>query len=589
MGAVAAPAPSTGQAGSQGASSRAAVAGGFPALLEAAAKVVQQAPGTAQGKRPNEPAHAGVHQGRGDGEPRVTQATAQVVTSAASAAVTGVVTATKAVTRTAPAPSNESSLRGALDGATKVAGAPSANLPANLPASGPPSAPPSAAHVPHGVAPAIVAAQSTPAAAGTREHAGPTTQISGRRPAQVPGATTTEPTSPVGGQAATKTRLPITPEALESATGPGAAPTTTTVRRPAASTSNGAADSPRSNGSTGKKSTAEVMARTAGLGRGDRVAGAAAGARRAMPPATGGPVGGTEPPKPVSTGRSGTKGDSGVLADVVRAPSQGRQGPRSTSLSPSHEAVVGAASTDRPSHAGAPRTGIPAPPGGGSSASQEVAADPVASAGTATATATGGPQARVAAALAKPEATKASALVAPAPPTTQPAKPPVPSAQAAPGQLATVAGQLGQGAATPTQAAPVPVPVSRQVSEAVTAHMAQLAPPVKAADGTWTLSVQLDPPQLGRVDAVVSFGASGLSVLLVPSAPVAQQVLQQASQHIAANIGGAVTVSTGAGTSGGHAGHQPPPPTSGAPVGDELAKTGPAVRPPTTDGTYILA
>ena len=309
-----------------------------------------------------------------------------------------------------------------------------------------------------------------------------------------------------------------------------------------------------------------------------------------MPPATGGPVGGTEPPKPVSTGRGGTKGDSGVLANVVRAPGQGRQGPRSTSLSPSHDAVVGAASTDQPSHAGAPRTGIPAPPGGGSSASQEVAADPVASARTATAAATGGPQARVAAALAKPEATKASTLVPPAPPTTQPAKPPVPSAQAAPGQLATVAGQLGQGAPTPTQAAPVPVPVSRQVSEAVTAHMAQLAPPVKAADGTWTLSVQLDPPQLGRVDAVVSFGASGLSVLLVPSAPVAQQVLQQASQHIAANIGGAVTVSTGAGTSGGHAGHQPPPPpTSGAPVGDELAKTGPAVRPPTTDGTYILA
>ena len=125
------------------------------------------------------------------------------------------------------------------------------------------------------------------------------------------------------------------------------------------------------------------------------------------------------------------------------------------------------------------------------------------------------------------------------------------------------------------------------------AHLAQLVPPAKGTDGTWTLSVQLDPPQLGRVDAVVSFGASGLGVLLVPSTPVAQQVLQQASQHIAANLGGTVTVSTGtvstgAGT-GGNTGRQPVTAQSwGAHLDDEGPESQPTTRPPTTDGTYIL-
>ena len=114
--------------------------------------------------------------------------------------------------------------------------------------------------------------------------------------------------------------------------------------------------------------------------------------------------------------------------------------------------------------------------------------------------------------------------------------------------------------ASSQQAVPVVSHVGRQVSAAVAQHLDQLAPPARSTDGTWSLSVQLDPPELGKVGATLSLGASGLSVVLAPSTPAAQQAIQQASQQIAQDIGGSVTVfmHTGAqgGTGSGQQGHQ---------------------------------
>jgi len=96
----------------------------------------------------------------------------------------------------------------------------------------------------------------------------------------------------------------------------------------------------------------------------------------------------------------------------------------------------------------------------------------------------------------------------------------------------------------------VPRQLGQQLGEAVLQHLEHLAPPERGQDGTWALSVQLDPPALGKVDALLSLGSSGLSVVLVPSTPAAWQALQQASHQIAANIGGHVTVSLHAGSAG---------------------------------------
>jgi flagellar hook-length control protein FliK len=96
-----------------------------------------------------------------------------------------------------------------------------------------------------------------------------------------------------------------------------------------------------------------------------------------------------------------------------------------------------------------------------------------------------------------------------------------------------------------------------QVSEVVVAHMASLAPPSRFPDGNWTISVRLDPPELGQVQATLSLGQDGLSVVLVTSTQLAQQVLQQASHQIAASIGKSASVSVHAGaahTGGGSEG-----------------------------------
>jgi flagellar hook-length control protein FliK len=143
------------------------------------------------------------------------------------------------------------------------------------------------------------------------------------------------------------------------------------------------------------------------------------------------------------------------------------------------------------------------------------------------------------------------------------------------------------------QAAPVALHVGQQVSAAVSQHLDQLPQPSRGTDGTWTLSVQLDPPELGKVDAVLSLGASGLSVVLAPSTPAAQQAIQQASRQIAQNIGGNVTVfvQTGAGgTGGGQQGH----PGAGGQqpatwLGGDKGRTGTDVARERTQGpTYML-
>lgn len=182
------------------------------------------------------------------------------------------------------------------------------------------------------------------------------------------------------------------------------------------------------------------------------------------------------------------------------------------------------------------------------------------------------------------EAGRTKAAARTSPPMLRPAA-------ATTGQPAPVL-QDGHGTAVPGQPWPAvaPQPTSRQVSAALVQHLAQLPAPSRGTAGTWTLSVELDPPQLGRVEAVVTLGPTGLSVLLVPSAPAAQQVLQQASQHIATNLGATVTVSTGTGPGSG-SGHQPASVPGPSPAGsDEGAEPDePATAPPATHGSYIFA
>jgi flagellar hook-length control protein FliK len=128
------------------------------------------------------------------------------------------------------------------------------------------------------------------------------------------------------------------------------------------------------------------------------------------------------------------------------------------------------------------------------------------------------------------------------------------------------------------------------VSAVIAQHLDQLSPPERGPGGTWSLSVQLDPPDLGKVAAVLSLGASGLSVVLTPSTPAAQQALQQASQQIAQNIGGNVTVSvhTGAHSGSGQQGRQEAGAHRSLPwAGREEGREEPLTNR-TGDGTYML-
>ena len=162
-----------------------------------------------------------------------------------------------------------------------------------------------------------------------------------------------------------------------------------------------------------------------------------------------------------------------------------------------------------------------------------------------------------------------------------------------------IATSISAAPAAPSLSAPSqqPVPLShvgQQVGSAVAQRLAQLPPPGRSLDGTWSLSVQLDPPELGKVDAVLSLGASGLNIALTPSTPVAQQALQQASQQIAQNIGGNVNVFVHTGGHGGTGGGQQDPswatsrrlPAShGGDAGDAPPS---APGRSTTNGTYML-
>lgn len=99
--------------------------------------------------------------------------------------------------------------------------------------------------------------------------------------------------------------------------------------------------------------------------------------------------------------------------------------------------------------------------------------------------------------------------------------------------------------------------VASQVSQAVVGRMAALPAPSRATDGTWTVSVSLSPPELGQVQASLSLGPGGLTVVLVPSTALAQQALQQASHQISQSIGGSVSVHA-PGAQGGHGGGSGP-------------------------------
>jgi hypothetical protein len=145
---------------------------------------------------------------------------------------------------------------------------------------------------------------------------------------------------------------------------------------------------------------------------------------------------------------------------------------------------------------------------------------------------------------------------------------------------------------TPTWPGPT---VASQVSEAVIGHMASVPAPSRATDGTWSVSVHLDPPELGQVQATLTLGPNGLEVLLVPSTSLAQQALQQASRQIAQSIGGNAPVSVSVHNPGAQAGNDGRQAPRQAPLpatvrnGLGSAATRRSQMPPVEeeDGTYI--
>lgn len=164
------------------------------------------------------------------------------------------------------------------------------------------------------------------------------------------------------------------------------------------------------------------------------------------------------------------------------------------------------------------------------------------------------------------------------------------SSGSAPPATSTAATLTGP-TASPSTTSP---PTSTQVSEAVLGRLATVPTPSRGLDGTWTVTVRLDPPELGQVQATVSYGASGLDIVLVPSTTQGQQVLQQASHQIAANIGSNATVSVHPGTAGsnGGGGRQALPyrPARGPARYEEEQAEIPHVADQATQksGTYIL-
>jgi hypothetical protein len=109
---------------------------------------------------------------------------------------------------------------------------------------------------------------------------------------------------------------------------------------------------------------------------------------------------------------------------------------------------------------------------------------------------------------------------------------------------------VGTAPAVRAQATP------EQLGQVVLRELAQLPPAAKDDIGNWSMSVQLDPPELGRVDATLTLLPAGLHVLLVASTAAGHAALQQFCERISVALGGTVTVSSNSNASGGPAAGQ---------------------------------
>jgi hypothetical protein len=119
---------------------------------------------------------------------------------------------------------------------------------------------------------------------------------------------------------------------------------------------------------------------------------------------------------------------------------------------------------------------------------------------------------------------------------------------------------LSPGVGPPSGAGPAFAPSSGAGSSARAApghlgqvllgELGQLPAAFRDRKGNWSLSVQLDPPELGQVQATLTLAPGGLHVVLVVSTPAAHAALVDASRQISRTLGAEVTIAGGTDGSG---------------------------------------
>jgi hypothetical protein len=120
---------------------------------------------------------------------------------------------------------------------------------------------------------------------------------------------------------------------------------------------------------------------------------------------------------------------------------------------------------------------------------------------------------------------------------------------------ATGGGQGGAPALGSTKLAGLALPHRAQVApeqlgQFLLRRLSELPAAVRDAEGNWSLSLQLDPPELGRVEATLTLAPSGLHLVLIASTAAGRSALQEASHQISFALGGEVTVSANSGGPG---------------------------------------